>query len=286
MSTTSTVPVVRTGERAGQDNRPTEDRIVVLDHALVVLDGVSTVTDDQPRGGWYAGALGERIANLLTRTPRSDLREVLTAAIGGLARDHHLIPGRSPAATVAVARLANHQIDVAVLGDSPITAIHHDGTLLQLRDDRLAHLVDAQPQAALYRSRLRAGRGFDQQHREILRELRDFQNTQVNRPGGYWIAEAAPEAGQNAFVATWPAEGLTDLLLATDGITEAVDAYGLLTWQQVAALSRAVGPDAVIDTIRDFETQDPDARRHPRYKPSDDAALAHWLLAAPQPGCP
>ncbi|MFE3498948.1 PP2C family serine/threonine-protein phosphatase [Kitasatospora sp. NPDC059160] len=279
MSTTSTVPVVRTGERAGQDNRPTEDRIVVLDHALVVLDGVSTVTDEQPRGGWYAGALGERIADLLTRTPRADLRDVLTAAIGGLARDHHLIPGRSPAATVAVARLADHQVDVAVLGDSPITAIHRDGTLLQLRDDRLAHLVDAQPQASLYRSRLRDGHGFDERHREILRELRDFQNTQVNRPGGYWIAEADPEAGQNAITATWPTDGLTDLLLATDGITEAVDSYALLTWPHIAALSRAHGPDTVIDRIRSFEAADPDARRHPRYKTSDDAALAHWLLA-------
>ncbi|MEU1286168.1 hypothetical protein [Kitasatospora sp. NPDC005856] len=39
---------VRIGELAGP-GRPSEDRVVTTDRAVIVLDGVSTVTDDSPR---------------------------------------------------------------------------------------------------------------------------------------------------------------------------------------------------------------------------------------------
>ncbi|MGW3044395.1 hypothetical protein ACWC9T_31105 [Kitasatospora sp. NPDC001159] len=155
---------VRIGKLAGPA-RPSEDRVFTTDRAVIVLDGVSTVTDDQPRGGWYANTLGSSIAELLTRDPDMDLRQVLATAIDTVATSNALAPGSSPASTVAIVRRRAHQIEAAVLGDSPVIAIGRDGTLHEVRDDRLAPLVDAQPPAREYRDLLRAGHGFGERHR-------------------------------------------------------------------------------------------------------------------------
>ncbi|MEY9846156.1 hypothetical protein ABH940_003241 [Streptacidiphilus sp. BW17] len=273
---------VRIGELPGSTERPTEDRVVVLPHALVVLDGVSTVTDQAPRGGWYAGVLGDRIADLLSEDPRGDLRELLAEAIGHVVRDHGLVAGSSPAATVAIVRQLGQQIDAAVLGDSPIIALGTDATVHQLRDEHLARLVESRPQAREYRQRLRLGHGFDDRHRALLRELRAYQDTVVNRAGGYWIAEALPAAGRHARTATWPLHELDEVLVATDGAACAVDEYGLYTWPELAAACRTAGPQAVVDTVREVEEQDPAAGKWPRYKKSDDKALAHIQLTEPR----
>ncbi|MFE2104531.1 endonuclease/exonuclease/phosphatase family protein [Kitasatospora sp. NPDC059463] len=269
---------VRIGELAGPA-RPSEDRVFTTDRAVIVLDGVSTVTDDQPRGGWYADTLGSSIAELLTRDPDVDLRQVLATAIDIVATSHALVPGSAPAATVAIVRRRADQIEAAVLGDSPVIAIRRDGTLHEVRDDRLALLVAAQPQACEYRDLLRAGHGFGERHRHILQELRDFQNGVVNRPGGYWIAEAVPEAGLNAVTASWPADDLAEIVIATDGISAGVEDYGLYSWPALAHACREDGPHTVADAIDLAEHEDPSGQVWPRYKVGDDKALVWWPLA-------
>ncbi|MFF3006696.1 protein phosphatase 2C domain-containing protein [Kitasatospora sp. NPDC057940] len=266
---------VRIGELAGH-GRPSEDRVVTTADAVIVLDGVSTVTDDQPRGGWYADTLGAAIAELLSRDAGMDLRQVLAAAIQAVAGDHGLVPGSSPACTVAVVRRRADRIEAAVLGDSPVVAIGRDGTVHAVCDDRLARLVDAQPPVREYRDLLRAGHGFGERHRQILQELRGFQGGVVNRPDGYWIAEAVPEAGLNAVTASWSASDLAEVVVATDGITAGVEEYGLYSWQELARACRQDGPQAVADAIARAEHQDPAGQLWPRYKVSDDKALVWW----------
>ncbi|MBD0688402.1 hypothetical protein BG452_01085 [Streptomyces sp. CBMA123] len=268
---------VRIGELAGPA-RPSEDRVVTTDRAVIVLDGVSTVTDDHPRGGWYADTLGSGIAELLTRDSDMDLRQVLATAIAAVATNHALVPGSAPASTVAIVRQRAEQIEAAVLGDSPVIAIGRDGGVHPLRDDRLAVLVDAQPQAREYRELLRAGHGFGERHCQILQELRGFQGSVVNRPGGYWIAEAVPEAGLNAITASWPADDLAEIVIATDGISAAVEEYELYSWEELARACRGDGPHAVADAIDLAERKDPAGQLWPRYKTGDDKALVWWPL--------
>ncbi|MGW3183184.1 PP2C family serine/threonine-protein phosphatase [Kitasatospora sp. NPDC001119] len=271
---------VRISELAGH-GRPSEDRVFTTADALIVLDGVSTVTDEQPRGAWYADTLGASIAELLSREPGMDLRQVLAEAIRTIARDQGLVAGSSPASTAAVVRRRADRIEAAVLGDSPVVAIGRDGTVHAVRDDRLARLVDARPEAREYRDLLRAGHGFGDRHRVILQELRDFQGKVANRPDGYWIAEAVPEAGLHAVTASWPADDLAEVVIATDGITAGVEEYGLYSWQELARACRQDGPQAVADAIARAEREDPDGQLWPRYKLSDDKALAFWPLREP-----
>ncbi|WP_404868490.1 hypothetical protein ACI1MP_10505 [Kitasatospora griseola] len=195
---------VLAGERAGHDDRPSEDRILATPSgdAVVVLDGVSTVNDDTPRGGWYADTLGRLLIDRLTTGTGAELAEILHDAIAEITRAYGLSPGASPAATVSIVPARGERVEAAVLGDSPVVVLGRDGSVDVFTDTRLATLVESWPQAALYRRRLADGAGFDDQHRQLLRELRDEQMAWINEVGGYWVAEAVPEAGYQARTAS------------------------------------------------------------------------------------
>jgi hypothetical protein len=95
--------------------RPSEDRIVRLPDAVVVLDGVSTLSTTTPLGGWYSDCLGLELAAGLAKAPDGDLREILERAIAAVTARRGLVPGESPAATVAMARLRDDQVEALVL---------------------------------------------------------------------------------------------------------------------------------------------------------------------------
>ncbi|MFK0154322.1 hypothetical protein ACIQVK_19885 [Streptomyces sp. NPDC090493] len=272
-----------TGELAGA-GRPSEDRIVRVPGAVIVLDGVSTVTDEEPRGGWYAETLGNRVASLLAAAPGADLRQVLEQAIGWITGAHGLVPGASPAATVAIVRRHGEQVDALVLADTPVIARTIGGAVDAVRDDRLARLVAGLPERAEYQSRLKAGHGFQApEHRALLQKLRAHQLRHINNgaSGGYWVAEAVPEAARHAVVRSWPVAELADILVMTDGVSAAVEEYGMYaTWDDLARACLTDGPDKVVRAIHDTEAADPDGHRWPRYKQADDKAFAFLRFAA------
>jgi hypothetical protein len=96
-----------------------------------------------------------------------------------------------------------------------------------------------------------------------------------NRPDGYSILECSRDslAMPELIDLRWPGE----LLLCTDGYYRAVDHYGLFDETGLLDASKA-SVEQVLADLRAVEAQDPDCRRHPRFKPADDATAL--LLAA------
>jgi hypothetical protein len=139
-----------------------------------------------------------------------------------------------------------------------------------LADDRLAEL--ARPGG--YRKRLRDGGGYGPEHAAALRASAGVTGRLRNVDGGFWVAEADPEAAHRARTASWPRADVTAALLATDGVSCGVDDYGLFDWPDVLARATADGPAAVLDAVRAAETADPDGVRWPRAKRHDDQTLA------------
>jgi len=271
-----------TGELSG-GGRPSEDRIVQAPGAVIVLDGVSTVSDEEPRGGWYAEVLGNQVASVLAAAPDADLRHVLEQAISAIVREHDLVAGSSPAATVSIVRHRGETIDALVLADTPVIARTVRGEFDPVRDDRLAQLVCGRPEYEEYRKWLQAGRGFTApEHRALLQKLRAYQLRHLNNhaPGGYWVAEAVPEAARHAVVRSWPTADIADILVMTDGVSAGVEEYGLYpAWEDLARACLTDTPATVVRAIHDAEADDPDGRRWPRYKVSDDKALAYLRFA-------
>ncbi|MFI9210276.1 hypothetical protein ACIGW7_19330 [Streptomyces sp. NPDC053253] len=73
--------MIHTGFSVSTEELPGGDRIHQAPGAVVVLDGVSTVSDDEPRGGWYAQTLGEHLTAGLADEPDADLRHLLETVI-------------------------------------------------------------------------------------------------------------------------------------------------------------------------------------------------------------
>lgn len=182
---------VLTAELAGSGR--SQDRVVVLPHAVIVLDGASDPLMRGRDGGWYAGTLGDALARGLRDEPGGDLQAMLREAIADVAGAHGLVPGAAPSSTVAVLRWHGDVAEALLLGDSAIVAFLVDGRFEELADGRLAGVASAQRRA--HRRRLRGGHGFDGRHQVLLRDLVAEQRRWRNREGGYWIAEATPGAG-------------------------------------------------------------------------------------------
>jgi hypothetical protein len=245
--------------------RPTEDRVVVLPHAVVLLDGATSLRPELPSGGWYATKLADEIAARLTATPEAELKGLLADAIRALAERHGLVPGAAPSSTVALVRWTDERIDALVLADSPVVAFTDEGPQV-LTDDRLSSLPRRQ---GGYRDRLRDGAGFGPEHLAALRAGAQATGSWRNREGGFWVAEADPEAGHQAKVASWPMDRVRAVMMASDGVACGVTDYRLFSWPEVLEL----GQDAVLRAVRDAEAGDPDGTRWPRPKVHDDQAL-------------
>jgi hypothetical protein len=253
--------------------RPSEDVVVPLPNAVVLLDG-ATSTRPGPGGGWYAGVLAGHLVARLTGYPEMDLADLLAAAIRAVAREHDLVRGASPSSTVALVRWSADTVEGLVLADSPVVAVTGGETRL-LADHRLAGL----PRRGGYRTRLRAGAGYGEEHVAALRASAARVGELRNTEGGFWVAEADPDAAYQAVRASWPRAATSLVLLASDGVSCGVDDYGLFDWPAVVDLVRARGPQAVLDAVREAEESDPDGSRWPRPKVHDDQALAVVDLA-------
>jgi hypothetical protein len=258
--------------------RPSEDVVVVGPDSVVVLDGATTLRPGLPSGGWYAERLGEIIANRLAATPGLELAEVLAASIAELAAGAGLVPGRSPSSTVALVRWTEDAVDALVLGDSPVVVFGATGPRV-LADDRLAALPRA---PGGYRDRLRTGGGFDGGHLAALRAGGSAMDRLRNREGGFWVAEADPDAAYHARTARWPRPEVRSVLVATDGVSCGVDDYRVYSdWAAVLRQSVEFGLLSVLNAIRAAERADPAGIRWPRPKKHDDQALVHLNFTVP-----
>ncbi|WP_253865285.1 protein phosphatase 2C domain-containing protein [Prauserella halophila] len=256
------MPRIEVAEQAGTsldgEPRPSEDRVVVVDPApgsdretgaVAVLDGATEQRPGLPSGGWYAQQLGHRLHETLARAPGTDLRATLADAIDAVAREHDLRAGVSPSSTVALARWTAEVVDVLVLADSPVVLFGTTGVEI-VADERLSRLRTA--------GRLRT--------RSAVESLR-------NHVGGFWVAEAAPDAAEHAVRARLPRAEVQTLILATDGVATGVDDYGLFDWHGLRQLADDSGPRAVLDAVRDAERSDSARTRWPRPKVHDDQAI-------------
>ena len=119
-------------------------------------------------------------------------------------------------------------------------------------------------------------------HVAALRSSAEVISDFRNRDGGFWVAEADPDAAYEARRARWPLAGLRAVLMATDGVACGVDDYRIFSdWTAVLDLAVSRGAPAVLDLVRDAERSDPDGVRWPRPKPQDDQALVLLDFAQP-----
>ncbi|WP_239155583.1 protein phosphatase 2C domain-containing protein [Amycolatopsis sp. FDAARGOS 1241] len=253
-----------------------QDRVVVTDHMALVLDGASAFEPVDVPTGLYVDLLGEGIRTCLDQQPDIELATAVASAIEAAAQELQLKPGNAPSSTVSLLRVRDDGVDLLSLGDSAIYYGNDDGETGGLTDSRLANL--GIPEHRAYRNRVAAGHGYDARHRELLADLQREQRKRRNRPEGYWIAEAEPDAANHALALTVPRGRITWAVLATDGAYGPMFHLGLADWK-ARAHEGASKLEKILKFCEDWERhEDPDGRKLPRAKVSDDKTLAAVLV--------
>jgi serine/threonine protein phosphatase PrpC len=269
---TATLPGV------GRDN---QDRVFRTDNAVAVLDGASSVHGQRYDGGWYADRLGRQLVSGLETNPEANLVSLLAEAISSVARTPGLHEN-APSSTVALARWDEAHLDVLVLGDSPAIVFHANGAATTVCDDRIDQV--AVPQRAEYTRRLTAGSGYDGEHRGLLARLQVVERAARNTRNGFWIASTDPNAARHAITRRWPISEISAVLLASDGVSIAVQGYQHPpTWHQARKIIEDHGADELLRLIHAIEETDPNGQRWPRSKAHDDKAVALVDLQSPSP---
>jgi hypothetical protein len=253
-----------------------DDKVFTTNDAVVMLDGASAFVPVPVPASVYADQLGRYLRDALNAAPDGELRAILADGIGRTARNLGVAPGNSPSSTVTIARQDGDHVDILMLGDNVVVLPDQ-----VLTDDRLDRL-DLAPRRR-YRERLAAGEGYDDAHRALVVELQTRQAELRNRPHGYWIAEAEPEAAEHALLTRRPLTETPWAVLATDGAYNTMDYLGLDDWAELAAGEA----DRLADVLRQcdaWEAQaDPDGHALPRSKRHDDKTLAAVTFGPAQP---
>ncbi|WP_189669097.1 protein phosphatase 2C domain-containing protein [Promicromonospora soli] len=246
-----------------------QDRYVTGDGFAAVLDGATSVAGDRSHDpGWYA----EQLADTIKQTvPQGDsLAGAVEEAIRAVRDAHGLTPETTPTSTVALARWSDDTVEMYMLGDSYGVIFYADGTEAVHTDDRLDCV--AVNERAAYRKRLAEGHGYDDGHRALMLDLQAEQARRRNRPSGYWIAGAQPEAARHGITSVDRRAGVSALVLASDGVDPARHPDAT-TWRDLYEEANEYGPARTLHRIHDAETDDVDGRRWPRSKPHDDKTL-------------
>jgi hypothetical protein len=261
----------------GAQDLANEDWAGVAPGLAVVLDGLSapgsTGTGCRHGTPWYVAQLGPRLLTMASDPVRT-LVYALAEAIRQVADLHpecDLTHPGTPSATVVLLRALGGHADYLVLADAVMLLDTSDG-LRVITDDRINNLATRERAAA---SQLPTG---SSRHLRRRVQLTTALRRARNRPGGYWVAAADPLAATQAITGSLPRKKLHRAVLLSDGASRLVDVFGLAAWSELLALLDDSGPAELVRRVRAAEAADPQGRRWPRTKRSDDATVVYLVL--------
>ncbi|MFD9421136.1 MULTISPECIES: hypothetical protein [unclassified Streptomyces] len=245
----------------GSPERPNEDWTSTILPAsgqggtLVLLDGVTP-----PQGNvgcvhpvpWFTARLGGALAELSGSRRDLTLTEILSESIRRTADAHRptcdLSHVRTPQATVVLARWGEHTVEYLVLSDSVLLLEAADGTVRPVLDDRLDRL----PPGSLASDAIADARAR-------------------NKEGGFFTAAADPSVASRSVTGEVPSTEVRSLAALSDGAGRWTETFREGDWAAALGLLRKVGPQGLIDRVRELENADTDRAYLRRSKTHDDA---------------
>ena len=254
-----------------------------------VIDGASNIAGREylsaGRGdaAWYAHALSKRLAaNAANGAALTDLH---AAAVRDVAEDYRALRSllrapppayAQPMAAVTLVRVSDGRAELFELGDCPAFMLGADDRVRRLT----AHA--ASEEADESRTRVKAAQrsvGYAPKAvwADRLPSLRKRRAEQLaERP--LRVSTPVLDAAFGGYSASFGLDVAQALVLMSDGFERFAVKYEL--GGDAEMIRRAVdeGPAALLAALRAVETADPDCRRFPRLKPSDDATC---LVIAP-----
>jgi hypothetical protein len=270
----------------GDPAKPNEDAVLAESFAAVVMDGTTPVSESLLPGrsdaAWIAGFGARRLISHLKDgdSPRGALRHALADAersFAGLRRRAPRAPYELPYASMMMAVPCDSGFDALWYGDCS-ALVQPAGAkcevIGQALDKRASESADARrfmeekglaPVEALARE-------------EFLPLFRKGRN-KVSRPGKSWLFSPVTEASEHVAHVRIAAPAGTLVLLCSDGFLALASGYSVCDAPGLVAAAVSKGLKALGEELRAFEDGDPEGRRFPRFKKSDDATAVLLKLS-------
>ena len=259
-----------------------DDRHGANEACAFVIDGATGLGDETVMQGsgsdaaWFAELAAEHFCENVGQD--SDLAAIV-AGLSMKARELFLSAAGGPverfawpSASFVMLRLCGRELEFCGLGDC--TLFHR---MLGGDVATWSPLPDFSGfESGLAASHLAQSSGFsdsgsllgDEKTMQDLRSLRALQNT---RESNVWTLGLVPEAARHIVYHRVPLEGSFRALLCSDGFSALVDTYGTHTPHSLVE-SADGNTTGLLRELRQIERDlDPDGRKYPRYKQSDDA---------------
>lgn len=266
---------------AAPDRPENEDAALHLGSLVGVFDGVTKPRDTETgclhTPAWYVRRLTLRLRQAFEESPDDTLAGGLASAIARVREDHggrcDLANPATPAAAVCLLRANEKHVEYLILSDCTLV-IDRGAVITKITDERFSRTI------AQLRHKARAN------SHDVAPVLGHTPGkyTMINRPEGYWIAAANPEAAHEAITGTFDLSGSSRVrraALLTDGAACAVDMYHIMSWSQLLDALDQKGPTDLIRQVRLAENADPASTDYPRFKRHDDATAALCLFEEP-----
>ncbi len=219
---------------------------VVLDGATALRPAENGCIHNVP---WMVHQLAGNLAQFLTIAPDVALTDALAESITRTCTAHEktcdLSNPDSPSSTVTILRSRGDVLDYLVLGDSPLL-VSRAGKIEPILDERMANLNDYSYEAVIA-----------------------AQNT----PRGYYVANTMPDAAYQAVCGSLLAAEIDSAVLLTDGASRLVDAFQLLSWEDLFRVVSDDGPRSLISQTRKVERDGATSSDGRNRKHHDDATV-------------
>lgn len=246
-----------------------QDYYAYGDTYALVLDGASSFLPEQTSmdAVRYVKALGGSLSSGLESCSLEEIPELVAASIREIAELYELDEESSPNSTVVIAKWNQREVATYVLGDSSCLVIDAKFKLTEITDSRMAQFGNEIREE--YRRRLTAGSGFDDEHKQLLRQIQHEQKLHRNVKGGYWIAGANSDAGFYGRTQIFCLCSVQQIWLMSDG--------GLSSFQRnkedLYSISQRISLDQILMKQYKKEADDPMGILYPRSKIHDDKTI-------------
>jgi hypothetical protein len=245
--------------------------------AAWVLDGVTglnerTLLPGASDAAWFVQQVQEILPALLSNEierPLPALVRALAARQSEAFLDTSAEGWETPAASFAMVRLLDDELEITRLGDCTVVIERHNGHVEVLRNAVLERLESHVKRTIL---ELRESGLLDlaEIQSQLLPALR-AQRSSRNLPGGYGVLAPEQQCLDMLRIERVPASAVRRVLLASDGYYRLVDMYGALRDVELLQRIEDEGAERLLKELRAIEAADPNAVKYPRLKPSDDA---------------
>jgi len=263
----------------GTPGKANDDSFAVSATLAAVFDGATGLSEtpifpaEPSDAAWLARLASRRFAQAGAERPVADIvRELCAEARDAVAAAMSLdaLPRWAwPASSFQMIRLGDGGIEIAGLGDSVAYLLTPGGGFerhcpIPLGRDREAE--------AAARARAAAGGDGPMLRQGVVLERLRAARSRLNTPGGAWTLGLDPAAGDHLRASRLAVVRGTKFLVMSDGFAALAEGYGRHQPAALIGVALERGLPSLLAELRHVEqVEDPDCRRFPRFKQSDDA---------------